>query len=67
MFLASDDDEQILLTVPFNQVVKLHSLIIKGPPEEGSSRNGSGFFASIYSDVFQVPLLRIIHVMLEIL
>ncbi|KAI8827717.1 thioredoxin-like protein 1-like protein [Chytriomyces cf. hyalinus JEL632] len=30
-FLESDVDEQIILVVPFNQVVKLHSLIISGP------------------------------------
>lgn len=50
VFLASDDDEQILLTVPFNQIVKLHSVVIKGPPEEGpkviklyANRNNMGF------------------------
>lgn len=35
LYLESDADEQLLLYIPFNQVVKLHSLIIRGPPEEG--------------------------------
>ncbi|KAG0615995.1 hypothetical protein M758_5G082100 [Ceratodon purpureus] len=35
LHLESDADEQLLLFIPFNQVVKLHSLIIRGPPEEG--------------------------------
>ena len=30
-FLQSDVDEQILLSVAFNQPIKLHSLIIQGP------------------------------------
>nr|PNR53172.1 hypothetical protein PHYPA_009547 [Physcomitrium patens] len=34
LHLESDADEQLLLFIPFNQV-KLHSLIIRGPPEEG--------------------------------
>nr|XP_024374935.1 PITH domain-containing protein At3g04780-like isoform X3 [Physcomitrium patens] len=34
LYLESDADEQLLLYIPFNQVVKLHSLIIRGPPEE---------------------------------
>ncbi|KAL7204864.1 hypothetical protein ACSBR2_017888 [Camellia fascicularis] len=33
--LESDADEQLLMYIPFTQVIKLHSIIIKGPEEEG--------------------------------
>ncbi|KAG8363778.1 hypothetical protein BUALT_Bualt19G0057700 [Buddleja alternifolia] len=33
--LESDADEQLLIYIPFNQVIKLHSVVIEGPEEEG--------------------------------
>ncbi|KAL8528045.1 hypothetical protein ACS0TY_005747 [Phlomoides rotata] len=33
--LESDADEQLLIYIPFNQVIKLHSVVITGPEEEG--------------------------------
>lgn len=51
LLLESDADEQLLIYIPFNQVVKLHSIVVKGPEEEGIS-----LFSSISScvDVFLV-------------
>ncbi|KAJ3112999.1 Thioredoxin-like protein 1 [Physocladia obscura] len=36
-YLESDVDEQIILVVPFHQVVKLHSIKITGPKENAPS------------------------------
>ncbi|EOY11104.1 PITH domain-containing protein [Theobroma cacao] len=33
--LESDADEQLLIYIPFTQVIKLHSIVIKGSEEEG--------------------------------
>ncbi|KAK9162231.1 hypothetical protein Syun_003133 [Stephania yunnanensis] len=35
--LESDADEQLLIYIPFTQVIKLHSILIKGPEEEASA------------------------------
>ncbi|KAM7272407.1 hypothetical protein ACFE04_027070 [Oxalis oulophora] len=35
LVLESDADEQLLLYIPFTTVVKIHSVVIKGPQEEG--------------------------------
>ncbi|KAM7508508.1 hypothetical protein LguiA_018961 [Lonicera macranthoides] len=33
--LESDADEQLLIYIPFTTVIKLHSIVVEGPEEEG--------------------------------
>ncbi|XP_077245378.1 PITH domain protein (DUF1000) isoform X2 [Tasmannia lanceolata] len=35
LYLESDADEQLLIYIPFQQVIKLHSVVFIGPEEEG--------------------------------
>eukprot|EP00244_Chara_vulgaris_P010290 TRINITY_DN4679_c0_g1_i4.p1 TRINITY_DN4679_c0_g1~~TRINITY_DN4679_c0_g1_i4.p1 ORF type:complete len:169 (-),score=39.44 TRINITY_DN4679_c0_g1_i4:502-1008(-) len=35
VYLESDADEQLLIYIPFKQIVKLSAIVFKGPPEEG--------------------------------
>jgi len=37
LHLESDADEQLLLYIPFTQVIKLYSIVIKGPEDEGNT------------------------------
>ena len=38
VFLESDTDEQLLISIPFNQIVKLHSVQIQGPNDGTAPR-----------------------------
>mmetsp|Transcript_31231 Transcript_31231/g.77697 ORF Transcript_31231/g.77697 Transcript_31231/m.77697 type:complete len:170 (+) Transcript_31231:34-543(+) len=33
LFVTSDDDEQLIITIPFRQIVRLHSISIQGPAD----------------------------------
>ena len=43
MFCQSDDDEQLILTVPFRQIVNLTSLVIQGPNDGTAPKKVSIF------------------------
>lgn len=57
LFCTSDDDEQLIITIPFKQIVNLSSIAIAGPadgrvaltPREGGARarGGGGLWAFI--------------------
>jgi hypothetical protein len=60
LFLESDTDEQLLINVPFQQAVKLASIVIKGPSDSGpksiklyTNRPSMGF-----SDIGSVPVAQ---------
>ena len=33
LFCTSDDDEQLIITIPFKQIVNLSSIVIAGPAD----------------------------------
>ncbi|KAG8061281.1 hypothetical protein GUJ93_ZPchr0003g16798 [Zizania palustris] len=39
LYMASDSGEQLLILIPFTQVVNLHSALFKGPEEKGEVCN----------------------------
>ncbi|KAF2542524.1 hypothetical protein F2Q68_00030313, partial [Brassica cretica] len=48
--LEGDADEQLLIYIPFNQIIKLHSFAIKGPEEEEGPKTGKVFFSNNIND-----------------
>uniref|UniRef100_A0A0D3A714 PITH domain-containing protein n=1 Tax=Brassica oleracea var. oleracea TaxID=109376 RepID=A0A0D3A714_BRAOL len=48
--LEGDADEQLLIYIPFNQIIKLHSFAIKGPEEEEGPKTGKVFFSNNVND-----------------
>lgn len=59
LLLESDTDEQLLINIPFNQAVKLQSLILKGPTEGANGPLLVKLFVNRphfgFSDVGSVP------------
>jgi hypothetical protein len=54
LYLASKLDEQLLIYIPFMQVVKLHSALFKGPEEEGEICNSLFEFCVLRLDLCPV-------------
>lgn len=46
--LESDADEQLLIYIPFTQVIKLHSILIKGSEEEGTHQFNFFEYVNMY-------------------
>ena len=59
LFLASDSDEQLLIYIPFMQVVKLHSALFKGPEEEGKICKSLFGFCSMRLDLCPIDSLYV--------
>jgi hypothetical protein len=51
LYLPSESDEQMLIYIPFMQVVKLHSVLFKGPKEEGEICNSLFEFCALRLDL----------------
>ena len=54
LHLESDADEQLLIYIPFTQIVKLRAVIFLGPEEEGSF----GFYLLLTISLPSFPLAR---------
>jgi len=57
LYLASDSDEQLLIYIPFMQVVKLHSALFKGPEEDGEICNSLLGFCALRLDLCPIGSL----------
>ena len=56
LYLASDSDEQLLIYIPFMQVIKLHSALFKGPEEEGKICNSLFGLCALRVDLAQLTV-----------
>ena len=59
LYLASDSDEQLLIYIPFMQVVKLHSALFKGPEEEGKICESLFGFCAMRLDLCPIDSLYV--------